>query len=394
MHESPLLLRGQLPGENQVVDVIVHNGTVHTIQEANPRQTPDLGSAKAYIAPTLFDIQVNGVGGVSLQGGTVQADDVTRITAYLAARGVSRWVPTLTTASLEAMEHGCRVIAAAMQEPHIARAVPGIHLEGPWISPEDGPRGAHPRAHVRPPNVADLDRLYAAANGKLLYVTLAPEQPGAEALIRAIVGKGVLVSLGHHAADAQDIARAVDAGARLSTHLGNGAAAMVHRHHNPIWPQLADDRLHASFIADLHHLPAPALKSMLRAKTPAHSVLVSDCVDLAGMPPGHYELFGAAVEMRADGKVCLSGTDLLAGSSLMLLQGVVNAVRHAGLRMEEALACASTIPAALLGLQTPGLIPAIGESADFMHFEIDETSGKPRLLTLFIDGSKIQPATF
>ncbi len=393
MSSGSIRVRGRFPGAVKACDVEVRDGVVRRVVRAGKAE-PDFGSSEAFIGPTLFDIQVNGVGGIDLQGDAVRPEDLRAITEYLARWGVSRWIPTLVTGPHKAMEHGCRVIVEALKDRAVARAVPGLHIEGPYISPEDGPRGAHPKKHVCPPNIRDFEKLRRAAEGKILYTTVAPELPGAVTFIRAVTRRGVLVSLGHHHGTAEDIARAVDAGAQLSTHLGNGAASMIHRHSNPLWPQLANDGLMASLIADLHHLPPDVLKTFVRAKGPGRIVLTSDCVNLAGLKPGKYSFAGAEVELRKDGMICLSGTDLLAGSGLMLLQGVVNTWQHTDLTLEQAFACASSIPARLFGLRTPPRLPMAGRKADFTVFELKGKGRKraPRIEAVFIRGSRVMPS--
>ncbi len=372
-----LLLRGQLPGAARPVDVLIEGKRIVRIAPAG-RAPADFGSPAAIIGPTLFDIQVNGAAGVPLQGPAMRPENVARIHERLAAHGVSHWVPTVITASLEEMEDACRAVALALRERALAHRIPGIHLEGPWISPLDGPRGAHPAAHVRLPKIKDFDRLMKAAEGKILYTTVAPEIPGATRFIRALRARGVIVSIGHHDATTEQIAQAVDAGARLCTHLGNGASAMIHRHRNPIWPQLADDRLAASFIADLHHLPAPALRAMIRAKGLERTILTSDCTPLAGMPPGGYDLFGSRVELLPNGEIRLVGTDLLAGSGTLLPQGVVNAWKTVDLTLEQAFACATAIPARVLGVRLPHGMPRPGGRANLVVLETESLRGEWR----------------
>lgn len=382
-------IRGIVLGNGTPSDIIVRDGKIISVQAAGPMR-PDVGSSQSIIGPTLLDIQVNGAYGIDLQSPSLAPEDLRRITDLLASKGVSRWIPTLITGPIETMEHACRVIAESMQDKVVARAVPGIHLEGPYISPMDGPRGAHAKEYVRKPSVRELDRLQKAANGKVLYMTLAPEVNGAPAFIKALVRRGVVVALGHHHGNADQIAKAVDAGARLSTHLGNGLASTIHRHHNPLWPQLADDRLAAALIADLEHLPAPVLKTFVRAKRCDHVILTSDCVHIAGLPPGPYLLGTIAVELLPSGRICLSGTDLLAGSSLMLLQGVVNAAHATDLTLEQAFACATTIPANVLGLKCRFPRPAIGAKADFVLFDIENApDGKPnvKVRCVYVNGA-------
>lgn len=350
----------------------MRNGVVAAVRKAG-KGPVDAGSRDSIIAPTLFDIQVNGYGGVNLQGGNVSPEDVKGVSDALAAKGVSHWIPTLITNSHDNLEHGCRTIAEAMRDRDVARAVPGIHLEGPYISPMDGPRGAHPRQHVRPPSLREFDRYMKVAEGRIAYVTLAPEINGAVPFIKGLVKRGVVVSLGHHNGSADDISRAVDAGARLCTHLGNGLAGQINRHVNPLWPQLADDRLMGAFIADLEHLPAPALKIFLRAKGATNAILTSDVVYVAGLRPGEYNLTGTKVELLPSGRICLSGTEFLAGSSLWLLQGVVNAVRVTDMTLEQAFASATTIPRRLFGLRHRFAPPTPGKRADLIVFKIDKS---------------------
>lgn len=382
-----LWVRGRLLGTGFVSDLRLEGGRVVGVRRAG-KAAPDLGSAASIIAPTLFDIQVNGAGGFNLQGNSVTVQGVLAISQILAQHGVSRWIPTLVTGSIEEMEHGCGVLAEAMEHRLLKRAIPGIHLEGPYISPEDGPRGAHPRAHVRTPNLREIARFRKAARNRILYITMAPEQPKAITCIRALTRDGVLVSLGHHAANAAQIAAAAEAGARLSTHLGNGSSPMMHRQHNPLWPQLAEDRLHASFIADLHHVPAPALKTFARAKQPKRTILISDCVDLTGLEPGKYTFSGAKVELLPSGKICLLGTDLLAGSGLHLIHGVVNAWRAGALTLEEAFASASSVPAKLFGLAPPPSPAEVGRKADFMVLHAEAGDERPRIEAVFIAGKR------
>jgi N-acetylglucosamine-6-phosphate deacetylase len=165
----------------------------------------------------------------------------------------------------------------------------------------------------------------------------------------------------------------------------------MHRHYNPLWPQLAEDRLTASLIADLHHLPPPVLKTFVRAKGPERILLVSDCTRLAGLKPGKYFEFGAEVELKANGRLCLSGTDLLAGSALKLIDGVINAWQHTDLDLAQAFACASTLPARFFGVKPPAWPPRAGRKANLLLLELEKSRGhvRPALKKVFIDGYDI-----
>lgn len=378
--EKSIRVRGRFLGSNEVRDVELSGGKVVKIAKAG-RAKPQFGSEQAIIAPGLFDVQVNGAHGIDLQDGDITAEKLWTITQRLRRNAVTQWLPTLITAPLEAMEEGCaRIAKACAEHAQLARAIPGIHLEGPWISPEDGPRGAHPRAHVRKPALKDFQRLQRAAGGLLRYITVAPDLPGALPFIRHVTDAGVRVSLGHHKADAEHIAGAADAGAVMCTHLGNGISSNIHRHRNPIWPQLAEDRLAASLIADLIHLPAEILRVFVRVKGAERVILVSDAVHLTGMAPGLYELFGARVEVHANGKIALLGSDLFAGSGHFLLAGVENAARHTDLGLEGAWAAASTNPARILGIDVPLGLPRVGRKHDFVVY-----TPAPRAVTGHLD---------
>lgn len=379
-----MLVRGVYPGAQHAVDIDIRLGRVHAVYPAGAGAA-DAGDTDTLIAPGLFDMQVNGAHGIDMGAFDLTADAVRALDAYLVSRGVFRWMPTLVTDSAEAFEHKCRVLGAALQDRDLARRIPGIHLEGPHISPQDGPRGAHPAAHVCPPDLKMFTRLQRAAGGRIRCVTLAPELPGALPFIRALVSRGVVAAIGHHAAGPKEIRAAADAGACLCTHLGNGMASMIHRHQNPLWPQLAEDRLYASIIADLEHVPPDLLNVIYRVKGAKKLVLVSDSVLLAGMKPGHYPLFGGEVEKKRSGRICLSGTDLLAGSSLLLPEAVFNMARVTDMSLAEAFAAASRTPAGLLGLPLPAWPPRPGRPAEFALYPRADAQGKrnPKPLLVF-----------
>lgn len=384
-----ILVRGIFAGAEEPSDIILQKGQVETVKKAG-RATPDFGSKTAIIAPTLFDIQVNGANGIDLQSKELTPENISALTDFLAGHGVSHWIPTIITGSAKAMMHGCKVIGEAINDPRIRRAIPGIHLEGPYISPEDGPRGAHDKKHVRKPSLEEFEEFMRAARNRIAYITVAPEVEGAIPFIREVAKRKVRVALGHHNASPVEIERAVAAGAVLSTHLGNGLAATVHRHENPLWPQLANDHLRASLIADLEHLPADLLRVFVRAKQPRRVILTSDCIHLTGLKPGTYDLGGVPVEMLPSGRVCLSGTEYLAGSSLLLLQGVVNALRVTDLSLKQALACASSIPGRLFGVKHRFVLPKEGGKANFVVFTIVKSrqGWRANIKAVFIGGEK------
>jgi N-acetylglucosamine-6-phosphate deacetylase len=309
--------------------------------------------------PGLFDLQVNGFGGVDFNSPLTTPEAVHRAIEQIWAKGVTRFLATLGTSSFESFAKCAKTL---IQTPHAA--VVGLHMEGPYISPEDGPRGAHPREYVVAASIADFQRRLEAAAGRIKLVTLAPEARGAIELIEHLVGLGIRVAIGHTAASPEQIRDAVKAGATLSTHLGNGCANQMARHPNVIWEQLAADELAASLIVDGHHLPPATVKVMVRAKTPQRTLLVSDAVTVAGCVPGTYELNGEQVVLSESGRVSQPGKPWLAGSSATLDCCVANAARFTGLTLEEILPMASTQPARYLGLQAAGRVTADWNAAD------------------------------
>lgn len=274
--------------------------------------------------PGFFDLQVNGFAGVDFNEPCTPEQLHHAITAQRQT-GVTQLLPTLITSSREHFA-SCAQALANFSDPAIA----GIHMEGPYISPLDGARGAHPLAAVCDASIDDFQRRQDAANGKIVLVTLAPEVPQALALIEYLVTQNIKVAIAHTAATPEQIRDAVKAGATLSTHLGNGCANLLPRHPNFIWEQLAADELYASFIVDGHHLPAATVKAMVRAKTPARTILVTDAIAAAGCAPGLFELGGVTVELDANGRVAEPGKPWLAGSSLAMNNAVANAVRFTG----------------------------------------------------------------
>jgi N-acetylglucosamine-6-phosphate deacetylase len=254
------------------------------------------------------------------------------------------------------------------------RAMAGFHVEGPHIGPEDGPRGAHPARWVRPPDLAEFQRWQEATDGQIRLITLSPHWPGAAEYIAAIVEAGVTASIGHTGATEAQIAAAVDAGATLSTHLGNAAHAVLPKHPNYIWDQLAEDRLSASFIVDGIHLGPAFLRTALRAKTVERTVLVTDASAPAGAAPGRYRLGEQEADLTEDGRVVLAGTDKLAGSALRMNQGVANLVQLGGLSLRDAVRTATVNPARVIRLEgrMRGLEP--GERADIVAFRFKDAT--------------------
>jgi N-acetylglucosamine-6-phosphate deacetylase len=331
-----------------------------TLAAASAAGFPASGAARApapdaprrIVHKGLFDLQVNGFAGVDFNQPATTADQVLAAVDALLKTGVTRCLPTLITAPLDQFSRCARTLADVR-----SAAVAGLHVEGPYISPQDGARGAHPREFVVPASIDDFERRREAARDRIRVLTVAPEVPGVLPLIEHVRAAGIRVAIGHTAASPGQIADAIRAGATLSTHLGNGCAQMLPRHPNVIWEQLAADELTAGLIVDGHHLPPATVKAMVRAKA-GRAVLVTDATAAAGQPPGEYKLGAVTVRVDDTGRVAVPGQPNLAGSALSLDRAVANVVRFAGIGIDEALEMASERPAAAIGLEPGGQMEA------------------------------------
>ena len=317
-----------------------------------------------FIAPGFVDLQVNGFGGVDFNNPSISPGQAAVAVDAILATGVTRFLPTVITGSPAEMLASLRNLKQVQQE---FPAIAGFHVEGPHIGLEDGPRGAHPARWVRPPDREEFLRWQEATDGQIRLVTLSPHWVDAPDYIAGLVRDRVVVSIGHTEATADQIAAAVDAGATLSTHVGNAAHATLRRHPNYLWDQLAEDRLSASFIVDGIHLGEAFLRVALRAKGVGNTILVTDAAAPAGAAPGPYRLGELDVELTSDDRVVLAGTSKLAGSSLRMNRAISNVVRIGQVSLRDAVQMASANPARLIGLES-GLQP--GAPADFVLFRI------------------------
>src|SRR5262245_53045933 len=360
-----MLLRARHYATGERIDVRHERGVVADIR---PAGSGAVDREAGWIAPALFDLQINGCLGISFNSPTLSVDQVRKVVDQCGRHGTGGLLPTLVTSSFEAIRHGFSTLSRACEtDPTVAAAVPGFHLEGPYISPDDGPRGAHPKPHVRDPNVDEFRRWQDAAGGRIRLVTVAPERPGGLRFIEQVAQSGVVVAIGHTAATPGQIRDAIAAGAKLSTHLGNGSHAVLPRHDNYVWEQLAADELWASMIPDGHHLPASVVKTIVRVKSPRRTIITCDASSLAGQPPGRYREWDTDFEVQPGGKVVVPGTPFLAGSGVLTDVCVGNVIRMAGVCLADALDMAGARPRELLGLPPARLEP--GSETPLMLFD-------------------------
>jgi N-acetylglucosamine-6-phosphate deacetylase len=332
------------------------------------------GNNPLYIAPGLFDNQVNGYMGISFAfgGSELTMDGIKKATAGLWEKGITSYLPTLTTNSNETLIKNFKVLAKAKNDPSLNGSLPGFHLEGPYISPDDGFRGAHPKQHVRMPDWKEFQSFYEASGKNILTVTIAPEMDGALDFIRNCTAMGITVSLGHHNASKEIIDQAVLNGAKTCTHLGNGCANMINRHDNPLWPQLANDELSISIICDGFHLRDEEIKTFYGVKGPEKIIITSDITSFAGLAPGEYlNEDGETIELMESGLLRYPAQNVLYGSATPITRGVVHIMNITGCTLGEAIRMGSTNPAKLYGLADRGEI-APGKRADLILFTIGE----------------------
>lgn len=382
---------GTRPGSSAVLQVDYTRAIEHADELIEPPAETD------FLAPGFIDVQVNGFAGVDYNDPQSSPEAISRSIRKMFATGVTRFFATVITGSKERMANSLHNLARAKGEflrsglPE-GESMEAFHVEGPHISPTEGPRGAHPLEHVRPPDIEEFKRWQEAASGGVRLVTVSPEWENAPEYIAALVRTGVVASVGHTKATGPQIQAAVDAGATMSTHLGNAALSVMSKTDNCIWEQLAEDRLTASFIVDGIHIPAVFFRPAVRAKGVERSVLVTDAVMPAMCLPGLYNLGHMEVELKENGSVVLRGGTRLAGSALRMDRAIANAVRLGGLSLSDALAMATVNPARAgrIAGRRRGLVP--GEKADLVRFRWDGPSGTLTILETIVAGETVYNA--
>ena len=344
-----------------------------------------------YLCPGFIDLQINGYAGIDYSSQGLGVAEIEAMVRAIGASGTVRHLATVITGARKNITASCAAIARARKESVLAgTAIAGIHVEGPFIASEDGPRGAHDRKYVRKPDYDEFREWQEAAEGAIRIVTLAPETEGALDFIARITAEGVVASIGHTGASAQTIRDAVAAGARLSTHLGNGSHGVLPRLRNYLWEQLGEDRLNASIIADGFHLPNSVLRVFARAKGMGRLILVSDAAFLAGSPPGLRRWGDISVEINPDGHLSLAGTEFLAGAGHLLDRCVARFAAATGATLSETVALCTINPARLIGLSRDTVDFVPGSLACLTQFRGPRDSENLKIETCVIAGEVVQ----
>lgn len=347
------------------IRVEVNGGRISSVTEGKAE-----ADGTPFLAPGFLDIQVNGYRSKDYSA-DLNTSQIETLIRELASSGTTKHFPTIITNGEDRIIKSIRQIVTAKKESTLAgRAIPGIHIEGPFISPSEGARGAHDPQYIRPADFKEFLRWQEAAEGAIRIVTVSPENEETLEFIHNVALTGVIVGIGHTDASPEMIEKAVDAGARLSTHLGNGSPSLIPRLKNFIWKQLAEDRLSADFIADGFHLPPYTLKTFVRCKGPQKSILVSDVTALGGNPPGLYRWGAMTIQVFPDGHLGLRGTENLAGASHLLDRGVAFLASHSDLSLPDAVRCVTINPSTLVGLPCWDTDPPVGENTDLVSFTL------------------------
>ena len=328
------------------------------------------GDADLFIAPGLIDLQINGINGIDFNVPSLTKEDVANACNYLLSKGVTTFLPTVITNSDENIISILQTIDAVCKSNSLVNeCVWGIHLEGPFISPEDGAKGAHDKNFIKAPDWELFMRYQQAAGGKIKIITLAPEWDGSYPFIKKCRDQGIIVSIGHSMAGSDHIKKAIEAGATLSTHLGNGVPLLLQRHPNIIWDQLASEELYACIITDGIHIPDSLIKSIIKIKK-EKTLIVSDATCFAGMPPGEYEShIGGSVVLDNEKRVSLKGSPgLLAGAAKSLLENIETLLKHDLATLSDSWQMASTNVTQMLARHGS----EISENVDFVIFQLKD----------------------
>ena len=342
-----MVLTGKSIENEESMEIDIQGDVIYSI-----KRTDALSEDLPYVSAGFIDMQVNGFNGNDYSMLDLDRVAVDAIIRDLACSGVTQHVPTFVSLPEKRLLRNLAVVSSHIeQDSDAASAICAFHIEGPFISPTDGARGAHDRTCIRKPDFEEFLRWQDAARGLIAYLTVAPEVENMIEFITKVVKSGVKVAIGHTEATPAQVREAIYAGANLSTHLGNGSPAMIPRLENFLWEQLASDELWAGLICDGFHLPKAVVQVILRAKGLDRLILVSDASMLGGYPPGMYKWGDVDVKVFDDHHLGLPGTSMLAGAAHLLDWDIAHFIEYSGLPLASAIRLCTKNPVSFLGLQ-------------------------------------------
>jgi len=371
---------------DKAVEIIIENGIIKEISDIE--YSEDL----SFLSIGFTDLQVNGYCGIDYSSDTLTSDGIYSIVDDLMASGTAYHMPTIISQELNKTVNNIFTITGAVKQSKFIRdAVVGIHLEGPYISPEDGVRGVHSKKFIRKPDINELKRCldasYLEADTYLLkMITVAPEVEGAQEFIAEARKLGVKVSIGHSNAKSGEIKKSVDNGVSTSTHLGNGITQLIDRRENPIWQQLVDDRLKSGIIADGFHLNDEQIITFKRTKSLNNLFLVSDVGPYAGKKSGVYRWGTINVKVHEDGHLGLNGTPYLAGGGHLLDTCIANFINVTGCSIREAIELVTGIPNQIIDKDNSRDLLEVNSRANLLQFSFVKGDRRLNIEKNIVDG--------
>ena len=364
----PLEIRARHYATRAPVTVRCEHGLITAVDPADATTTPD----SLWIAPALWDLQMNGYAGIDFQRAGQTTASLLTATRALRSAGCTRYLLTLITNEWSALTTQLRELKALRDAaPELRAAIVGWHIEGPFMSNQPGFVGAHNPAFMRDPTPEAIHELRALAGSDPLLITVAPEREGVIAAIELAMSLGIKVSLGHTNASAEILATAVRAGATAFTHLGNGCPKDLDRHDNILWRVFDTPGLTVGVIPDRIHV-SPLLFRLIHRVLPPESIYyTTDAMSAAGAPPGRYTIGELELAVGPDQIVRLPGKTNFAGSALRPHEGIFRAAQMLRRPWQEIWDHGACIPAQFMGFH-PTLAP--GQPADFclLRFKPDD----------------------
>ncbi|QSR89265.1 amidohydrolase family protein [Methylacidiphilum caldifontis] len=380
MHPRSFVLVARDYRSGLPLEISIEGGIYQRI-ETKPREN---SKSLPWIAPGLFDLQINGFGGVDLNGDDLTKGQFELLCQKLFENGCSHFLATIITRPLASYLGILKKLETLRQE--LSLNCIGFHLEGPFLSPSSGCRGVHRPEWMTKPDISWLEELFLASQGNLKMITLAPEIEVETSLrfIKKADSLGLAIALGHSEASWEVIQSCVIAGAKLWTHLGNALSHTIPKFNNILLNVIASDLPYVSLIPDGKHIPAVAFRALTSALGP-RVILVSDAIAAAAAPAGNYFLGQIELEVDNQGKATEKSTGRLGGSTLKPFDGVFVAQQLTGVSWRWWWDAYSVRPAAVLGINH-GLKE--GNEASFCLLELLPA---PVLRALYLKGRKVYP---